>query len=642
MRKFHFDKTSLKTFHILFYIGFFVLYLAVQYFFLYHVNGLNPFSLNIHFFSNVIGSLSKRFLSEVSVYALIFYILFFYAKRWWSRIILVGLFLAFFVSNIMAIAFYFFTRTNFQFYILEGFSWSILFSYFTPKITVIAIFILGFLSVMAYFLFRSRNQDKDVWLLKQRLFLCLLIFLAIGSSFIPIVYSDHVSVMEGDTLQKKFFKIMELEKSGIAVLGDELKYTYSPPDREYQALNDDEKKLVEESNLDTQLIQKSSFHPKKIVLVVVESLNQEFLSRYNPKIPNATPNLDSLFKQYPHIDEFYPSGPYTLHGLSSMLCGHTNGKMVMENVGFSCAPELLSKTGFKNEFIRGATKYYVGENLHFKKFGFDTIFAKEDFEKKFPDFIKTHSSLYGTWGYTDNYVFDEAIERLKQAKPDDKLFLTLLTVDTHVAGGRCYYKKTDSDPQNPLLFSIECFDRVFGEFYDKLKKENLLNDDTAIILTADQLYPAYDSVPGADFQTSFVLKPAKTPFILITPSKIGLKAKSGSQIDIAATLLDFVGIQIPDYFMGKSLISNIYTTPTGQDRENGFMIVDGHFYPLSLNPQLQQYQKTEGPKSFLIQASTEAEIEAIAEQKIAEGERQKNQQSAFFKWYYNKYFGLSG
>jgi len=279
--------------------------------------------------------------------------------------------------------------------------------------------------------------------------------------------------------------------------------------------------------------------------------------------------------------------------------------------------------------------------MYFKKFGFDSIFGKEDFALKFPDFQKTHSSLYGTWGYTDNFVFDEAVERLKQAKPDDKLFLGLLTVDTHVAGGRCYYPHTANDPENPLLFSIQCFDRVFGEFIDKLKKENLFNDDLAVIVTSDHLYPAYDSVPGTEFQTSFVLKPAKIPFLFITPADVSLKAKNGSSVDIAATLLDLAGIEIPEYYMGKSLISNPYTTPMGQDRANGYMITDEQFYPLSLNPELQAYQKKDGPKGFLIEASTNEELEALAQQKVDESEKQQNQESAFFKWYYNKYFGLS-
>ena len=205
---------------------------------------------------------------------------------------------------------------------------------------------------------------------------------------------------------------------------------------------------------------------KKIIFIAVESLDQQFLSHYNPQIPNATPNLDNLISQYPHMDEFYPSGTYTLMGLSAALCGQTNNDKTQSDQNYNCAPEILSKAGYKTEYIHGDTKYYVGDNLHFKKFGFDSIFAKEDFELKFPDFKKTNSSLYSSWGYTDNFVLDEAIDRLKQAKPDDKVFLTLSTIDTHAAGGRCYYPRTAADPKNPMLFSIECFDRVLGEFMD--------------------------------------------------------------------------------------------------------------------------------------------------------------------------------
>ena len=71
------------------------------------------------------------------------------------------------------------------------------------------------------------------------------------------------------------------------------------------------------------------------------------------------------------------------------------------------------------------------------------------------------------------------------------------------------------------------------------------------------------------------------------------------------------------------------------------MITNNIFYPLSLNQEIQQYQKKDGPTGFFIEASTPEELEAIAQRKMNEREEQKNQQSAFYKWYYNKFFGLS-
>ena len=81
-------KMKLRPHHF-FYIGFFVVYFLVIYFLLYHANGLNPFSVNIHYFVNVIASLLKRFFSDAAPYALIFYLLY-YTKAFWKRILLLG------------------------------------------------------------------------------------------------------------------------------------------------------------------------------------------------------------------------------------------------------------------------------------------------------------------------------------------------------------------------------------------------------------------------------------------------------------------------------------------------------------------------------------------------------------------------
>jgi|GEM_PF-3191825 len=639
MTKFKLHKTNLKFYH-LFYIGFFVLYFLALYFLLYHVNGLNPFQLNIHFFSNVIGSLSKRFLSEAAPYAFIFFLLFYTKKLWW-RIFLIVAFGVIFLINTLSIGYYFVSRTNFQFYILEGFNIPIFLSFLTPGLTLALIGLLMMMVGLVLALFKIRNREKKIWLFKKRLFTALLILLTLLSPSLPIRYSNHNTVMSNDTVQKKTYRIVMLEDSGLTHLIKELKFQFSPPKHTFRELDDDEKALIKDNKIDFQITNPLPNPPKKIVLVVVESLNQDFISYYNNKITGATPYLDGLFKKHPHIDDFYPSGPFTLHGLASMLCSHTNLKQTTVNGEYACIPKLLAEQGFETEFIRGATKYYIGENVKFKKFGFNTQFGKEDFEKKFPEFKKTHPELYKTWGYTDNYVFDEAVERLKESRPDDQLFLTLLTVDTHAAGGRCFYEKTDSDPGNPLLFSIQCFDKVLEKFIETLKKEGLFDEDLVILLTSDQLYPAYNKIPGNDFQTSFILKPGKIPFLMMTETDMDLAATQGSHVDIAGTILDLANIDIPPYYMGKSLISNSYTTPLGQDRGHGYMIVGDHFYSLSLNSNYNQF-KTGKPKSFILQLGTDEmeELAILAQQKIDEIEQTRNQENAYFKWYYNKFFNL--
>lgn len=624
-----------------FYIGFFALYAAMLYFFLYHVNGLQPFQLNIHFFSNFTGSFSKRLLSELSPYALIFFLLYHFVTRKWQRVLLIAVFEILALINIATVAFYFVVRSNFQFYILEGFSVRIFLSYITPLVAFFIIATLAFMVGMALMLYRLKTA-KPLWPVKKYLFLALLFLLAIGSPYLRVDYTQHNSLIASDSLTKKTYRTFSLENSGLTLFLKEIRHHFYPKTPTLQEISAEEADSIQSLNLDEHKTQSFPNPPKKILLVVVESLNQKFLSHYNPPLNGLTPVLDELIDKYPHIDEFYPSGPYTLQGVSATLCGHTNGRQAQNNPAHDCAPKLMKEAGFKNEFIRGATRYYVGENLSFKKFGFDNIFAKEDFDEKYPEFKEERPDLYGTWGFSDEYVFNEGIERLKNSPPDEKLFLTLLTLDTHIPGGRCSYEKNEADLKDPLQYSVGCFDRVFGDFITKLRKENLLDKDTVVLLTADQLYPAYNSVQGANLDTSFILKPAKIPFLMITEADLPPLSPQGSQVDIAATLLDLANLDIPSYYMGKSLLSATDNTPMGQDRLDGYIIAGDRFQSLSLNPQ--PFQKKTGPQGYLIKASfsTQEEFDAIVRQKAEEVLQERAQEGALFKWYYNTFYNLSG
>ena len=236
---------------------------------------------------------------------------------------------------------------------------------------------------------------------------------------------------------------------------------------------------------------------------------------------------------------------------------------------------------------------------------------------------------------------DEIVSRLKQAKPKDKLFLTALTLDMHTPGGRCFYDKQPDDPEDPILFSVHCTDRILKEFIDRLEKEQLLTDDTAILVTADHPYPAYNEIPGANFQNSFALKPNRIPLLMITKDKLPLRAQQGSQVDLATTLLNLANLPTPTYYMGKSLLTDNPTIPMGQDRQNGYMIVDNVFHPLSLNSRAQELNKIKGV-GFRVDLKTDSpeELQTLIDSKMKEREQNLNQDSAFFKWYYNKYFDL--
>ena len=585
------EKSEIKGYHF-FYIAFFVSYFFLLYFLLYHPNGLSPFQINIHFFSNVIGSLSKRFLVETAPYALLFYLIY-HSKVRLLRILNIALFLIILATNLASMFYYFVARTSIQYYVVKAFQLNLFFSYLKGAKSIMFLVTVIAIILISYFLYRLR-APKSVPRHNYVLFSLLFAILTFGGSLIPVIYSRHMSVLANDILEKKLDRLTDLESSGISKAISELRFEFFTPSFQVDELTEEEQQSINALGLNSKKTTSSDFHPKKIILIASESLSQSFISHYNPELDETTPFIDSLIEEYPHLDDFYPSATYTLHGLASSLCSHMNTKLLETNDSFECLPNLLKKAGYNNEFIRGFSKYYLQENLFFDKIGFETITAMEEFDDEHPDFKDERPELYDTWGFTDDYLFDEAIQRLKE-KNDEKLFMTILTVDTHALGGRCYLPRTAEDYKNDVLFSVNCFDRLLESFFDKLTSENLLDDDLLIVLTSDHLYPAYSWVPGDGGDNGFTAKPGKIPLIFVSKHPVELMAKQASQLDITPTLLDLLDIDAPNYYIGKSMLSNNNIIPMGRNGFLAYMLPKQVFLGFNLllrepqRPQTREY-----------------------------------------------------
>ena len=205
MKKFQFLKTEFRH-SIFFYIVFFVICAVAEYFFLYHATGLGAFQINAHFFSNVVGSFSKRFISDAAPLALLLFLAH-YCKKQWIRYILIGLFVLFFILNAFTIGYYFVNQSNWK-------SGSITLSLILIIFMVFAVILaLG----MGYYAMRFKSYG-NVWPFKKNLFAVMLILLTIISPIIPIEYSAHRSLVTTQENVEKFFRVVYLETPGITHL----------------------------------------------------------------------------------------------------------------------------------------------------------------------------------------------------------------------------------------------------------------------------------------------------------------------------------------------------------------------------------------------------------------------------------------
>ena len=293
----------------------------------------------------------------------------------------------------------------------------------------------------------------------------------------------------------------------------------------------------------------------RVILIASESLSNKYLHRFNPNIPpQASRPLDELMEKYPSASLQHVTLS-TLYGLTVIFTSHPYAELAFENGYPASLVKELKKNGFHTAFLRGADETYMDENLLFKQAGFDEVIGATYFETRpeYRDYIDW-------WGLTDRKLFDYAAEYL-QAHKQEPLFMTLLTVDSHVPLGRLDYLGQEYEEIDAEFYDVPTLPRAFARFGQdverflaKLDEQGLFDDNTLLLIMPD--HPSYSNTP-----TNKLFKPYRPefdnlPFIIITRNALEKPlVQSGliSQLDIAPTVLDLLNIRPPKAFFGHSL-----------------------------------------------------------------------------------------
>ena len=293
----------------------------------------------------------------------------------------------------------------------------------------------------------------------------------------------------------------------------------------------------------------------RVILIASESLSNKYLHRFNPNIPpQASRPLDELMAKYPSASLQHVTLS-TLYGLTVIFTSHPYAELAFENGYPASLVKELKKNGFHTAFLRGADETYMDENLLFKQAGFDEVIGATYFETRpeYRDYIDW-------WGLTDRKLFDYAAEYL-QAHKQEPLFMTLLTVDSHVPLGRLDYLGQEYEEIDAEFYDVPTLPRAFARFGQdverflaNLDEQGLFDDNTLVLIMPD--HPSYSNTP-----TNKLFKPYRPefdnlPFIIITRNALEKPlVQSGliSQLDIAPTVLDLLNIRPPKAFFGHSL-----------------------------------------------------------------------------------------
>lgn len=269
-----------------------------------------------------------------------------------------------------------------------------------------------------------------------------------------------------------------------------------------------------------------------VVIIFMEGCSQNVIEDER----NIMPNIATFQNEGLSFDNYYNHTAATYRGLFGQLySAHSYYDDAIE--GFVSVEEILSDKGYETKFINPEptntlfTKYL-------KKMQFDVSSGN------FKDDLMPDQQNY-------DLVFDALKEAEESNTPN---LIVTYTVFTHV--GFDSPDKKYGDGANRLLNRFYNTDCAFGDFISRVKEAGY-DENTIFVLTTD-----HASCRDDDYTTTFsgyYERPAwfcdEVPFTIyykgIKPEWVD--ANGRNSLCLAPTLLDYMDISEPNYFLGESL-----------------------------------------------------------------------------------------
>jgi phosphoglycerol transferase MdoB-like AlkP superfamily enzyme len=248
----------------------------------------------------------------------------------------------------------------------------------------------------------------------------------------------------------------------------------------------------------------------------------------------------------------------------------TAGKVLTHYPGLNlhCLPQIMKESGFETFFFQGQPSLEFDNTGSFmKRNGFDHVHAVAEFLS--PDEERRYT--WG-WGIQDNILYqktfqylDEAAKTIQSNHKEARNFVVLATISNHAKFGsvpeaqRYLYPKQLTKKQR-YANSIRVADEYLRTFFQELHRRDRLTN-SIVFITGDHSFPVGEH-GYFDNESGFYNEYFKTPLLIwgksIPPA---ISHETHSQLDIAPTVLELLGISAKVHFTGKSLFFSIRHPP---------------------------------------------------------------------------------
>ena len=298
---------------------------------------------------------------------------------------------------------------------------------------------------------------------------------------------------------------------------------------------------------------------KNVILVALESVPSFEMGLYGNS-NSATPNLDKIAKKGLWASTFYANANQTVRGELAFLCGLLDRLKsapvvtINPDLRATCIPRLLKDAGYKTHWFHGNTASFFRRAPFFLRHGYEKLHDG--------DLLKTQTPALPEigWGTSDEAVFDYALDVLE--KEQEPFFAEIMTLSNHHPF-TWDWGIAIPENLNPQATNVEALfrhgiyytDFAVGQFWKRFERTPLANN-TLVIFVGDHGLWLFDDAKNQREEIQNWEKYFRLPFIMvgpgITPKKLTYPA---SQVDVPATILDWLDFKTPHAFLGTSLLN---------------------------------------------------------------------------------------
>ena len=304
--------------------------------------------------------------------------------------------------------------------------------------------------------------------------------------------------------------------------------------------------LLNSPDIPTLIEQKATIRrqkPLNLVIILEESLGATFVESLGG-VP-VTPELEKLKTQGWWFEQLYATGTRSVRGIEAVVTGfppspaQATVKLSLAQRNFANLAQLLGKQGYESEFIYGGESHFDNMRGFFLGNGFDHVTDGKDFES--PVFR-------GSWGVSDEDLFNKALERLTEKHSAGKSSFTLIFTSTNHSpfefpdGRISLYDREKNTDNNAVKYT----DYALGRFMEQARASSYWKDTIFVVVADHDIRVRGDSlVPIERFHIPGLIMGAD-----IQPRRIKTVA---SQIDLPPTLLSLLGIDSRHPMIGRDL-----------------------------------------------------------------------------------------